>query len=57
VGNAFRHGRRIRGHIISEVLGRAKELIAEGNALLVTADVRMDGESLRITAQRGEFVG
>ncbi len=37
--------------LFSEVLGRAKELISEGNALLVTADVRMDGESLRITAQ------
>jgi DNA polymerase-3 subunit alpha len=33
------------------VLGRARELITDGNALLVTADVRMDGESLRITAQ------
>jgi DNA polymerase-3 subunit alpha len=37
--------------LFSEVLGRARELIADGNALLVTADVRMDGENLRITAQ------
>jgi DNA polymerase-3 subunit alpha len=37
--------------LFSEVLGRARELITEGNALLVTADVRMDGENLRITAQ------
>jgi DNA polymerase-3 subunit alpha len=37
--------------LFSEVLGRARELITDGNALLVTADVRMDGESLRITAQ------
>jgi DNA polymerase-3 subunit alpha len=37
--------------LFSEVLGRARELITDGNALLVTADVRMDGEALRITAQ------
>ena len=37
--------------LFSEVLGRARELLTEGNALLVNADVRMDGESLRITAQ------
>jgi DNA polymerase-3 subunit alpha len=37
--------------LFSEVLGRSRELLAEGNALLVNADVRMDGESLRITAQ------
>jgi DNA polymerase-3 subunit alpha len=37
--------------LFSEVLGRARELLADGAALLVSADVRMDGESLRITAQ------
>ena len=37
--------------LFSEVLGRARELITDGNALMVTADVRMDGEALRITAQ------
>ena len=37
--------------LFSEVLGRARDLLTEGNALLVNADVRMDGESLRITAQ------
>jgi DNA polymerase-3 subunit alpha len=37
--------------LFSEVLGRARDLLADGNALLITADVRMDGESLRITAQ------
>jgi DNA polymerase-3 subunit alpha len=37
--------------MFSEVLNRSRELITEGNALLVTADVKMDGESLRITAQ------
>ena len=35
----------------SEVLGRAREMILEGSALLITADARMDGENLRITAQ------
>ena len=37
--------------LFSEVLNRSRELIADGTALLVTADVRMDGEALRITAQ------
>jgi DNA polymerase-3 subunit alpha len=37
--------------LFSEVLARARDLLADGNALLITADVRMDGESLRITAQ------
>jgi DNA polymerase-3 subunit alpha len=36
--------------VFSEVLARARELITEGTALLVTADVKMEGESLRITA-------
>jgi DNA polymerase-3 subunit alpha len=37
--------------LFSEVLGRCRELLSEGAALLVTADVKMDNESLRITAQ------
>lgn len=36
--------------LFSEVLGRSRELLAEGTALLVTADAKMDGESLRLTA-------
>ncbi len=34
----------------SEVLSRSREILAEGNAVLVTADLRLEGESLRITA-------
>ncbi len=37
--------------LFSEVLGRARELLAAGSPLLVTADIRMEGEALRITAQ------
>ncbi len=36
--------------LFSEVLGRVREYLVEGTALLVTADIKMDGESLRITA-------
>ncbi|HEY1858513.1 DNA polymerase III subunit alpha [Acidocella sp.] len=36
--------------LFSEVLGRSRELLAEGTALLVTADVKIEGEALRITA-------
>ena len=36
--------------LFSEVLNRSRELLEDGAALLVTADVKMDGESLRITA-------
>jgi DNA polymerase-3 subunit alpha len=35
----------------SEVLGRARDALTVGNSLLVTAEVRLDGEALRITAQ------
>ncbi|MGG5821033.1 DNA polymerase III subunit alpha [Falsiroseomonas sp. HW251] len=38
----------------SESLVRAGENLAEGNAVLLTAEVRMDGEALRITAQDAE---
>ncbi len=37
--------------VFSEVLTRAGELLTEGNAVLVTADIRLEGETLRITAQ------
>ena len=36
--------------MFSEVLGRVREYLVEGTALLVTADIKMEGESLRITA-------
>jgi DNA polymerase III subunit alpha len=34
----------------SEVLSRSREILAQGNSVLVTADIRLEGESLRITA-------
>ncbi|MBV9757918.1 MAG: DNA polymerase III subunit alpha, partial [Alphaproteobacteria bacterium] len=37
--------------LFSETLGRARDLLEEGKALLVTADVRLEGETLRVTAQ------
>ncbi|MDE8348850.1 MAG: DNA polymerase III subunit alpha [Acidocella sp.] len=37
--------------LFSEVLGRSRELLTEGSALLVTADVKIENEALRITAQ------
>jgi DNA polymerase III subunit alpha len=37
--------------LFSEVLARARELLAEGSAVLVSADLRLEGEALRITAQ------
>jgi DNA polymerase-3 subunit alpha len=36
--------------LFSEVLKPARELLASGTPLLVTADVRLEGEALRITA-------
>ncbi len=36
--------------LFSEVLGRAREMLEEGAALMVTADLKLEGESLRITA-------
>ena len=35
----------------SEVLARSRELLAAGNSVLVTADIRLEGEALRVTAQ------
>jgi DNA polymerase-3 subunit alpha len=34
----------------SEVLGRSRDVLAAGTAVLVTADVKLEGEALRITA-------
>ena len=34
----------------SEVLSRSRDLLVAGNSVLVTADIRLEGESLRITA-------
>ncbi|MBV1838336.1 DNA polymerase III subunit alpha [Acetobacter estunensis] len=36
--------------LFSEVLGRVRELLVAGRAVLVTADLKLDGEALRITA-------
>jgi DNA polymerase-3 subunit alpha len=36
--------------LFSEVLSRVREYLTDGAALLVTADIKMEGESLRITA-------
>ena len=35
----------------SEVLSRSRDLLAAGSSVLVTADLRLEGEALRITAQ------
>ncbi|MBS0558763.1 MAG: DNA polymerase III subunit alpha [Proteobacteria bacterium] len=37
--------------LFSEVLSRRRDLIANGNVVLVTADLKVEGESVRITAQ------
>jgi DNA polymerase-3 subunit alpha len=37
--------------VFSEVLSRAREMLATGNSVLVTADIRLDGDALRITTQ------
>jgi DNA polymerase-3 subunit alpha len=36
--------------LFSEVLSRSRELLVEGMAVLVTAEARLDGEQLRLTA-------
>ena len=36
--------------LFSEVLARGRELLAAGTAVLLTVDLRMEGESLRVTA-------
>jgi len=40
----------------SESLARAGEHLQEGNAILLTVEARMDGETLRITAQDAELL-
>jgi DNA polymerase-3 subunit alpha len=37
--------------LFAEVLARSRDLLANGATVLVTADLRQDGEALRITAQ------
>ncbi|WP_284943873.1 DNA polymerase III subunit alpha [Acidisoma cladoniae] len=37
--------------LFSEILARSSELLREGTALLVTVDLRLEGDALRITAQ------
>lgn len=37
--------------LFSEVLLRSRELLTEGNGILVTCEARMEGETLRLTAQ------
>jgi DNA polymerase-3 subunit alpha len=37
--------------LFAEVLARSRDLLANGTTVLITADVRQDGEALRITAQ------
>jgi len=37
--------------LFSEVLAQARPLVTDGTNLLVTADLRLEGESLRVTAQ------
>ncbi|MCX7684795.1 MAG: DNA polymerase III subunit alpha [Acetobacteraceae bacterium] len=38
----------------SETLSRCRDLLSEGSAILVTADARIEGETLRLTAQDAE---
>jgi DNA polymerase-3 subunit alpha len=37
--------------LFAEVLSRSRDLLASGSNVLVTADLRQDGEALRVTAQ------
>jgi DNA polymerase-3 subunit alpha len=37
--------------LFAEVLSRVRDLIANGTNVLITADLRQDGEALRVTAQ------
>ena len=37
--------------LFSEVLARARDMLQDGNTVLVTAEIRLEGETLRITAQ------
>ncbi|GGC49767.1 DNA-directed DNA polymerase [Siccirubricoccus deserti] len=40
--------------LFSEVLSRCRDLLSEGTAVLVTAEARLEGETLRLTAQEVE---
>jgi len=40
--------------LFSEVLARGRDLLAEGNAIILTVEARLDGEMLRLTAQEIE---
>jgi DNA polymerase-3 subunit alpha len=40
--------------LFSEVLNRVRDLIEEGRAVLITADARVEGETLRLTAHEVE---
>ncbi|MBW8268469.1 DNA polymerase III subunit alpha [Caldovatus aquaticus] len=40
--------------LFSEVLNRCRDLLAEGTAVLVTAEARLEGETLRLTASEVE---
>jgi DNA polymerase III subunit alpha len=40
--------------LFSEVLNRCRDLLAEGTPILVTADARLEGETLRLTATEVE---
>ena len=37
--------------LFAEVLGRSRDMLTSGSNVLVTADLRQDGEALRVTAQ------
>ena len=38
----------------SETLSRCRDILTAGNAIIVTADIKLEGDSLRITAQEAE---
>jgi DNA polymerase-3 subunit alpha len=40
--------------LFSEILNRCRDLLAEGSAVLVTAEARLEGETLRLTASEVE---
>ena len=51
LGAAFRCGGSFEVTCFSEVLARSRELLSPGASVLVTAEIRLEGEALRITAQ------
>jgi DNA polymerase-3 subunit alpha len=40
----------------SEVLGRSREILAHGSNVLVSADLKVEGEAIRVTAQHVELL-